>query len=235
MGIPLPFPDKKPSKVNNRKVTFDSMCRELLLGICREHGLEVETEAIYGGKTSREKNDYIIEKQRAEIAALKKENADLTADNERQRRMLEQKSVELDDKLIQLTDADTVLEAVADAAYEQAARVVTRIAAYETQKADQAVVDRMIAMTVEPERRMKRKEQELIIEWLTGLKNNIVKRAEKIVASVLATLRKPEYRRGAKAEIKEQAKPAVRELLRTYTSRHSQEKTAKYSRNEGAR
>lgn len=82
---------------------------------------------------------------------------------------------------------------------------------------------------------MKHKEQELITGWLTGLKNNIVKRAEKIVASVLATLRKPEYRRGAKAAIKEQAKPAVRALLRTYASRHSQEKAAKCNHNEEAR
>lgn len=82
LGIPLPFPDKKPSKINNRKITFDSMCRELLLGICREHGLEVETEAIYGGRASREKNDYIIEAQQEKIAELERRNAELTADNE---------------------------------------------------------------------------------------------------------------------------------------------------------
>ena len=55
LGIPLPEPDKKPSRVNNRKITFDKICRELLLGICQEHGLVVETEAIYGGRESREK------------------------------------------------------------------------------------------------------------------------------------------------------------------------------------
>ena len=42
-GIPLPEPDKKPSRVNNRKITFDKICRELLLTICKEHGLVVET------------------------------------------------------------------------------------------------------------------------------------------------------------------------------------------------
>ena len=58
LGIPLPFPEKKPGKMNNRKISFDSMCRELLLNICEEHGLDVERDAIYGGKVSREKNDY---------------------------------------------------------------------------------------------------------------------------------------------------------------------------------
>lgn len=53
LGIPLPDPAKKPGRTNNRKVTFDRLCRDLLLAICREHGLEVETEAIYGGRASR--------------------------------------------------------------------------------------------------------------------------------------------------------------------------------------
>ena len=139
LDIPLPEPDKKPSKVNNRKVTFDGICRELLLGICREHGLDVETEAIYGGKKSRDKNDYIIEAQQAKIAELEKRNAELTADNERQSRLLAKTTTELDEKQDQLADVDTVLEAVADAAYDQAVKVVTHIAVDETQKADQAL------------------------------------------------------------------------------------------------
>ena len=28
LGIPLPFPEKKPGRQNNRKITFDSICRE---------------------------------------------------------------------------------------------------------------------------------------------------------------------------------------------------------------
>ena len=79
-GIPLPEPDKKPSRVNNRKITFDKICRELLLTICKEHGLVVETEAIYGGKAYREKNDYIIESQREQIAQLEQEKAALVAE-----------------------------------------------------------------------------------------------------------------------------------------------------------
>ncbi len=150
LDIPLPEPDKKHSKVNNRKVTFDGICRELLLGICREHGLDVETEAIYGGKKSRDKNDYIIEAQQAKIAELEKRNAELTADNERQSRLLAKTTTELDEKQDQLADVDTVLEAVADAAYDQAVKVVTHIAVDETQKADQAV---MVSVLQKPEYR----------------------------------------------------------------------------------
>lgn len=42
MGVELPNPDKPRSRFNNRKQTFSRMCREHLLQICREHGLEIE-------------------------------------------------------------------------------------------------------------------------------------------------------------------------------------------------
>ena len=235
LGIPLPEPDKKPSRVNNRKVTFDKLCRELLLGICQEHGLSVETEAIYGGRESREKNDYIIETQREKITELEKRNAELTADNERQRRLLAKTTTELDEKLDQLADADTVLEAVADAAYDQAVKVVARIAVDETKKADQAVIDKMIGMAADPERRLKPKERDLIAFWLRGVKNNIVKRAAKVVTTVLSVLQKPEYRRAAKDRIKEIARPVVSELLRAYEHKPSRDKGVNRERNDETR
>lgn len=42
MGIELPNPNKPRGRFNNRKQTFSRMCREHLLQICREHGLEIE-------------------------------------------------------------------------------------------------------------------------------------------------------------------------------------------------
>lgn len=42
MGVELPNPDRPRGKFNNRKQTFSRMCREHLLQICREHGLEIE-------------------------------------------------------------------------------------------------------------------------------------------------------------------------------------------------
>lgn len=42
MGVELPNPNKPRSRFNNRKQVFSRMCREHLLQICREHGLEIE-------------------------------------------------------------------------------------------------------------------------------------------------------------------------------------------------
>lgn len=42
MGVELPNPDRPRGRFNNRKQTFSRMCREHLLQICKEHGLEIE-------------------------------------------------------------------------------------------------------------------------------------------------------------------------------------------------
>lgn len=42
MGVKLPNPNKPRGRFNNRKQIFSRMCREHLLQICREHGLEIE-------------------------------------------------------------------------------------------------------------------------------------------------------------------------------------------------
>lgn len=42
MGVELPNPDKPRGRFNNRKQVFSRMCREHLLQVCREHGLEIE-------------------------------------------------------------------------------------------------------------------------------------------------------------------------------------------------
>ena len=128
-----------------------------------------------------------------------------------------------------------MLEAVSDAAYDQAVRVVAHIAADATQKADRAVIDKMIGMTADPERRMKPKERELIAFWLRGVKDNIVKRAAKVLTTVLSVLQKPEYRRVAKDRIKETARPVVSDLLRAYEHRPSCDKAVRRDRNDNER
>ncbi len=44
LGIPLPDPDRPKSKNNNRKQTFDAVCRTMLFDIAKKHGLHLEQE-----------------------------------------------------------------------------------------------------------------------------------------------------------------------------------------------
>lgn len=233
LGIPLPFPDKTPSKVNNRKVTFDSMCRQLLLGICREHGLEVETEAIYGGKASREKNDYIIEAQQEKIAELERRNAELTADNAEKARLIAAKSAELDDKLEKLSDVDSALDAVSDVAYNQAVSVVTAMAVKETQQADQEEITTLMEQVDSPKTHMWKKERSLVINWLDKARRAIKKTTAQVRERVVEFFKKPEVRSAAMEQIKEKARPAVHDLLQTHASRAAVQKASSAHKRDG--
>lgn len=235
LGIPLPYPEKAPSRTNNRKITFDRMCRQLLLDICEQHGLEVETEAIYGGKANRDKNDYIIESQRAKIAELERRNEELTADNIRQSRLLEQKAAELDEKLDQLADADAVLDSVADIAYDEALKVATQMAIEQTQKEDVSAISKVINGLDASSVKLKQKEKDVVRQWLNDARSAITKTARSIFSTVMNVLRKPEYRRVAKEKVKESARPTVKDLLWTYASEHTQDSAARRNRGYDAR
>ena len=60
LGIPLPNPEKPKGRNNNRKQTFDAVCRTILFDIARRHGLHLDQEPSYGGREYLEKQDYIL-------------------------------------------------------------------------------------------------------------------------------------------------------------------------------
>ena len=227
LDIPLPFPEKKACKMNNRKMSFDHICRELLLNICEEHGLDVERDAIYGGKANRDKNDYIIEAQREKIAELERRNAELTADNEVQSKIIAQKTAELEDKLEKLSDADTALDAVADAAYKEAVKVVAAKAIQETQKQDLMILEKGKQQVMSPEIKMKQKERERVVEWFGKAATTLKKKTKSIFEKVIEALRLPSTQEAAKAKIKEHARPSIYELLRTYKQKSQETRTQK--------
>lgn len=41
-SLKLPNPEKKEGKKNNRKISFDKMCREKMIEIARKHGMAIE-------------------------------------------------------------------------------------------------------------------------------------------------------------------------------------------------
>ena len=57
LGFDLPDPAKSLSRRNNRKITFDAACREMLFEIAKRHGLELEEEAEYGNRKYLEKQE----------------------------------------------------------------------------------------------------------------------------------------------------------------------------------
>lgn len=77
-GIELPNPLQKPSRYNNRKMTFDAMMRGKWQEICKNHGFEIETEPRPNRK-HKKKAEYIADCLNKEIETLQK-NVDFLKD-----------------------------------------------------------------------------------------------------------------------------------------------------------
>ena len=78
LGFELPDPSKPKGKHNNRKQTFDAVCRTILFDISRKHGVHLEQEPSYGGRAYLEKQDYILMKQKEHLAAREQKLEELT-------------------------------------------------------------------------------------------------------------------------------------------------------------
>ena len=78
LGFDLPDPGKPLSRRNNRKITFDAACRKMLFEIAKRHGLDLEEEAEYGNRKYLEKQDFILAKQKEQLAAQQSKLDELT-------------------------------------------------------------------------------------------------------------------------------------------------------------
>ena len=92
-GVELPEPEKKVSRYNNRKMTFDSWARAQWQEIVKAHGYEIETVPLDNGRKHSRMADFIRqdnERAQRELQASKQElktieneryNAEISRDN----------------------------------------------------------------------------------------------------------------------------------------------------------
>lgn len=87
MGIELPNPDKPRGRFNNRKMTFSRMCREHLLQICRQHGLEIEEIPQERSKNGLTQTEYKArqEQEKARAAEHRREFSERAAESAEKR------------------------------------------------------------------------------------------------------------------------------------------------------
>ena len=98
LGFDLPDPAKPLNRRNNRKITFDAACRKMLFEIAKRHGLDLEEEAEYGNCKYLEKQDFILAKQKEQLAAQQDR---------------------LDELTLKVSDMETLLDDVSAAAYDK--------------------------------------------------------------------------------------------------------------------
>ena len=211
LGFDLPDPAKSLSRRNNRKITFDAACREMLFEIAKRHGLELEEEAEYGSRKYLEKQDFILAKQKEQLSAQQNR---------------------LDELTLKVSDMETLLEDVSAAAYDKAVEVVTDVVRTETRKEDMRMIEDTKKWVLSPERKAPKATREYAAHRLDTVLDKFLKTMQTTAARLQEKLLKPEVRQKGKEQVKEKARDSVLQLLNRLQAEQAQNKPAAQPRTQ---
>ena len=201
LGFELPDPEKPLSRRNNRKITFDAACRKMLFEIAKRHGLDLEEEAEYGNRKYLEKQDFILAKQKEQLAAQQDR---------------------LDALTLKVSDMETLLEDISAAAYDKAVEVVTDVVRTETRKEDMRMIEDTKKWVLSPERKAPKATREYASHRLDDVLNKFLKTMQTTAARLQEKLLKPEVRQKGKEQVKEKARDSVLQLLNRLQAEQAQ-------------
>ena len=201
LGFELPDPDKPLSRRNNRKITFDAACRKMLFEIAKRHGLELEEEAEYGNRKYLEKQDFILAKQKEQLAAQQNK---------------------LDKLTLKVNDMETLIDEVSAAAYDKAVEVVTDVVRTETRKEDMRMIEDTKKWVLSPERKAPQATREYAAHRLDTVLDKFLKTMQTTAARLQEKLLKPEARQKGKEQVKEKARDSVLQLLNRLQAEQAQ-------------
>ena len=203
LGFDLPDPAKPLSRRNNRKITFDAACRKMLFEIAKRHGLDLEEEAEYGNRKYLEKQDFILAKQKEQLA---------TQQNK------------LDELTLKVSDMETLLEDVSAAAYDKAVEVVTDVVRTETRKEDMRMIEDAKKWVLSPERKAPQATREYAAHRLDGVLDKFLKTMQTTATRLQENLLKLEVRQKGKEQVKEKVRDSVLQLLNRLQAEQAQRK-----------
>ena len=152
----------------------------------------LDQEPSYGGRDYLEKQDYILMKQKEQLAAQEQKLEELT---------------------LKIEDMETLLDNVSDAAYDKAVEVVTDTVRQETHKEDIRLVEESKKWVVSPERKAPKKEREYAAERLDGVITKIKNAMQHALAKIQRTLMQPEVKQAGKEQVKKKAKESIMDML----------------------
>ena len=204
LGFDLPDPDKPLSRRNNRKITFDAACRKMLFDIAKRHGLELEEEAEYGNRKYLEKQDFILAKQKEQLAVQQNR---------------------LDELTLKVNDMETLIDEVSAAAYDKAVEVVTDVVRTETRKEDMRMIEDTKKWVLSPERKAPKATREYAAHRLDTVLDKFLKTMQTASARLQEALLKPEVRQKGTEQVKEKARDSVLQLLNRLQAEQAQRKS----------
>ena len=212
LGFELPDPNKPLSRRNNRKIAFDAACRKMLFEIAKRHGLELEEEAEYGNRKYLEKQDFILAKQKEQLAVQQNK---------------------LDELTLKVSDMDTLLENVSTAAYDKAVEVVTDVVRTETRKEDMRMIEDTKKWVLSPERKAPQATREYAAHRLDTVLDKFLKAMQTTATRLQEKLLKLEVRQKGKEQVKEKARDSVLQLLSRLQAEQANKPTAHPRTQEG--
>ena len=227
LGFELPDPDKKPGKYNNRKMSFDAECRKILMHICKEHGLVVEEEPVYGGKKYLEKQEYIIDKLNSEITNLKEEcdkvNSLYESVLEEKNKLLKQK----ENLELKIEDMEGLVKDVSDIAYNRACEVIIDEVIKSTKKEDKRVIEEYKKDIESGKVKVPWMAKKHITDQLDNVSGKIAVIKNKFVEKVRSLFAVPEKKVKFIKHIVEKSKPSIMAMLQKEKERIARETAEK--------
>ena len=216
MGLSLPKPNEKSGQYNNRKMTFDAICREMFIDVCKQHDLSIEEEPIYGGQAYREKNDYIIESQRAEIAEQQQVLSNQLAQQAQNSQLLTQQQAQIERNADLLEDEEKFIASITSQAHDEAVRLTAENVVREVQNDTANALSVFKEKNTSPERKLKPAIREAVIAYLDGAISLIRNRTEKLIDRIRKKLFSPEIRTENTKKLERKLAPSIHEQLRAF-------------------
>ena len=146
----------------------------MLFDIAKHYGLYLDREPEYGGREYLEKQDYILMKQKEQIA---------------------QQEQNLNELTMKIEDVESLVDEVSELAYDKAVEVVTEAVHAETQKEDVAVIKEYKDWLLKPGRKAPLDVRQYTAARMDKVIEKIMGAAQKIVVKIQQILKKPEIRK----------------------------------------
>lgn len=191
LGFHPPKPDKKKSKINNCKVSFDEEIRRLYIEIAEKYGVVIEKDPLTE-KKHLEKNDFIIARQEMEIENQKNKLEELT---------------------LKLNDIDTLAQEVDEKAYERACEVVTDTVRTETILEDISTVENMRDRLTGGKSSLSKGQKNFSKNILNRLVDFLSKKSKEIAVTISQKLLSPTIKKKNEKEIASVARTSIKMRL----------------------
>ena len=171
----------------------------------------MEEEAEYSNRKYLEKQDFILAKQKEQLAAQQNK---------------------LDELTLKVSDMETLLEDVSAAAYDKAVDIVTDVVRIETRKEDMRMIEDTKKWVLSPERKAPKATREYTAKHLDNMLDKFLKTMQTTATRLQEKLLKPDVRQKGKDQVKEKARDSVLQLLNRLQAEQAQNKPAAQPRTQ---